>query len=221
MRKRYIADGLVADTLLGAAIGDIAGSKREGLQRNVFSMARTLFPSGSRVTDDTVLSMAVAEWLMDREGTTAKDSLRKWGRLFPHAGYGRGFKYFQETGESYVSTHNGAAMRVSPVGIVAKSIEECLDLATQSAAPTHNTKDGTDGACAVALAIFLARQGYEKDEIRDELESRFGYDLRRPSSFWRDTHKAIRDGRMEKEWSLAEAAVTVPQAIVSFLESED
>ena len=221
MRKRYIADGLVADTLLGAAIGDITGSKREGLQRNVFSMVRTLFPSGSRFTDDTVLSMAVAEWLMDREGTTAKDSLLKWGRLFPHAGYGRGFKYFQETGESYVSTHNGAAMRVSPVGIVAKSIEECLDLAAQSAAPTHDTKDGTDGACAVALAIFLARQGYEKDEIRDEVESRFGYDLRKPSSFWRDTNKAIRDGRMEKEWSLAEAAVTVPQAIVSFLESED
>lgn len=88
MRKRYIADSLVADTLLGAAIGDIAGSKREGLQRNVFSMVRTLFPSGSRVTDDTVLSMAVAEWLMDREGTTARDSLLKWGRLFPHAGYG-------------------------------------------------------------------------------------------------------------------------------------
>lgn len=221
MRTRHIADGHVADTLLGAAIGDIAGSKREGLRSSVFSMVRTLFPAGSRVTDDTVLTMAVAEWLMDREGTTAKDSLLKWGRLYPHAGYGRGFKEFQKTGESYVSTHNGAAMRVSPVGLIATSIEECLDLAAQSAAPTHNTEEGTNGACAVALAIFLARQGYEKDEIRDELESRFGYNLRRPSSFWRDTNKAIRDGRIAKEWSLAEAAVTVPQAIVAFLESED
>ena len=221
MRKRFIADGLVADTLLGAAIGDIAGSKREGLRSSVFSMVRTLLPAGSRFTDDTVLTMAVAEWLMDREGTTAKDSLLRWGKLFPHAGYGRGFRSFKETGESYASIHNGAAMRVSPVGIIATSIEECLDLAAQSAAPTHDTKEGTDGACAVALAIFLARQGYEKDEIRDELESRFGYDLRRPSSFWRDTNKAIRDGRIVKAWSLAEAAVTVPQAIVSFLESED
>lgn len=207
-------------TMIGAIIGDIAGSTREGLRASRFTVNQKLFPAGSRITDDTVLTIAVADWLNHRDSMSAKDALLKWGRLFPHAGYGRGFASFRETGESYVSTHNGGAMRVSPVGFFARSEEECISLAEESAAPTHNTKDGTDGACAIALAVFLARQGRSKEEIRRNMETRFGYDFSRSVRQHSDTNKAIRDGILPKPFSMAEASVTVPQALSAFLESD-
>ena len=208
-------------TIIGAIIGDIAGSTREGYKASKFTTKLKFFPSDSRITDDSVLTIAIADWLCHRNAMSAKDALLKWGNLFPHAGYGHGFASFQKTGESYVSTHNGGAMRVSPVGFFARSEEECLALATESAAPTHNTKEGTDGACAIALAVFLARTGYTKAEIRMEMEDRFGYDFSRRVKEHSDMSRAIRDGDAPRPFSIAEATLTVPQALTAFFESED
>jgi len=208
-------------SLLGAIIGDICGSTREGLRASRFTTRLKLFPGNSKVTDDTVLTIAIAEWLMNQDSMTAKDALLKWGRLFPHAGYGRGFKYFIKTGESYVSSHNGAAMRVSGVALYASSMEECLELASLSAAPTHNTKEGTEGAQAIALATWMAAHDYSKNDIRQEIETRFGYDLGQEIQSFRDTNIAIRDGKIPKSGSIAEAAVTVPQALTAFMVSTD
>jgi len=208
-------------TVIGAIVGDISGSTREGFRASKFTTRQKLFPAGSRITDDTVLTIAVADWLVHRDSTTAKDSLLKWGQLFPHACYGRGFNYFRKTGNSYVSTHNGGAMRVTPVGFFATTEEECLSLAAESAAPTHNTQKGTDGACAIALAVFLALHGKTKDEIRSSIESRFGYDLSASVQSHSDTNCRIRDGLLPHPDSIAEACVTVPQALTAFLESED
>ena len=135
--------------------------------------------------------------------------------------YGRGFAYFLKTGESYVSTHNGGAMRVSPVGFYANSEEECLALAAESAVPTHNTKEGTDGACAIALAVFLARTGHTKAEIRRSMQEWFGYDFSLSVKENSDRSKAIRDGEAPRPVSIAEATLTVPQALTAFFESED
>lgn len=208
-------------TIIGAMIGDIAGSTREGFRASKFTTKQKLFPAGSHVTDDSVLTIAIAEWLCHRDTVSAKDALLKWANLFPHAGYGRGFKQFRKTGESYVSTHNGGAMRVAPVGFFAASEEECLALAAESAAPTHNTKDGTDGACAIALAVFLARQGKSKEEIRSRIEDLCGYNFNRSVKNYSDANKAIHDGLAPKPASSAEARVTVPQALSAFFESDD
>ena len=208
-------------TIIGAIIGDIAGSTREGYKASKFTTKLKLFPSDSRITDDSVLTIAIADWLCHREEMSAKSALLKWGNLYPHAHYGRGFASFQKTGESYVSTHNGGAMRVSPVGFFAGSEEECLALAAESAAPTHNTKEGTDGACAIALAVFLARTGHTKAEIRRKIEERFGYDFSRSVKEHSDVSRAIRDGEAPRPVSIAEAAMTVPQALTAFFESED
>lgn len=165
--------------IIGAVIGDIAGSSRE--VKPVSRKSFKLFTKDSSVTDDSTLTIAVAEWMLDRENVDIAQSLIKWATEYPHAGYGSSFKRFLAKGTrmSPGSTHNGAAMRVSPVGFLSSSLDECLELARESALPSHDSPQAIAAAQATAATIFMARTGKTKREIRDFLESQFGYDLQR------------------------------------------
>lgn len=165
--------------IIGAVIGDIAGSTHEG--KPVKTMRFDTLNKQSTVTDDTVLTMAVAEWMLDRRNVSVADSLIKWATLYPHAGYGSSFKRFLAAQREMTpgSTHNGAAMRVSSVGFLADSLEECLALAEESARPSHGSPEAIAAAQATAAAIFLARTGSTKSEICDYITRTFGYDLSR------------------------------------------
>ena len=166
--------------IIGTVIGDIAGSTHEG--KPVKTMRFDTLNKQSTVTDDTVLTMAVAEWMLDRKHVSVSDSLIKWATLYPHAGYGSSFKRFLAEKKMMTpgSTHNGAAMRVSSVGFLADSLEECLALADESARPSHGSPQAVAAAQATAAAIYLARSGSTKAEIRDYISDKFGYDLSRP-----------------------------------------
>lgn len=164
--------------LYGAISGDIIGSAYE--RRPVKTTDFPLFSPASRWTDDTVLTVATAEVLL--AGGDFEEGYRRWGRRYPDAGYGRGFRHWLTARhpEPYQSYGNGSAMRVSPVGWVCGSLDETQELARHSAIPTHDHPEGIKGAQAVAAAIFLARSGASRDEIRSQVESRFGYNLGRP-----------------------------------------
>ena len=171
-------------TILGAAIGDISGSVHESSRRAIYRTNYKFFTQQSSITDDTILTMAVADWLLHKDRLPIADALRKWGRAFPDGGYGRGFKTFMRTGSSGQATTNGAAMRVGPVGAWATSVDEALALAAEQAAPTH-AAGGAEAAQAIAAAVFLAKDGFAggrevaavKAGIRFFISARFGYDL--------------------------------------------
>ena len=165
--------------IIGTVIGDIAGSAHESTP--VKSMRFRTFSKSSTITDDTVLTMAVAEWMMNRENVDVGKSLLKWAFLYPNAGYGSSFKRFRDAKAQVTpgSTHNGAAMRVSSVGFLASSLDECLELAKASAMPSHGSEQAIAAAQATASAIYLARTGSTKEEIRDYVSEKFGYNLNR------------------------------------------
>lgn len=162
--------------IIGAVIGDIIGSAHEfkPIRKHDFK----LFQSACRFTDDTVLTMATASWMLDRKGTSMEEQLLRWGRKYPDARYGRGFRAFLKAGGALKqgSTHNGSAMRVSPVGFLSKTISETMVHADLSAKPSHNSIHGRQGASAIAAAIFLARTGHSKEEIIAFLEEELGFD---------------------------------------------
>jgi len=164
--------------MLGAVAGDIVGSIYEF--NPVKSLDFPLFTPESCWTDDTVLTMAVAEALLT--GRPYGETIRAFARKHPNAGYGSMFvRWFTSAGAGpYSSFGNGSAMRVSPVGWAFGTLEETLAEAKRSAEVTHNHPEGIKGAQAVAAAIFLARTGMDRDEVRAELEGRFGYNLHRP-----------------------------------------
>ena len=161
--------------LLGAITGDVIGSVYE------YDAPKTtqfeLFTPGSQVTDDSILTLAVAEAILN--GRSYLDSIREYALEYPNSGYGGMFRRWMqaENPQPYNSFGNGSAMRVSPVGWAFDTLEEVLREAEASAAVTHNHPEGIKGAQAVALAIFRARSGSTKDEIRAETTQRFGYDL--------------------------------------------
>jgi len=194
--------------MLGAIIGDIIGSSYEfkGMKSTEFP----LFTAGSKFTDDTVLTVAVADCLLhDRE--YAK-TFKEYGKRYPHAGYGGMFRnWLRSSGsEPYNSYGNGSAMRVSPVAFAFDTIDDVLREAERSAMPTHNHPEGVKGAKAIASAIFLARTGNGKKEIREYTEGRFGYDLGR-------TLDEILPGYHFDETCQG----SVPEAIIAFLEGKD
>ena len=207
--------------IIGAVIGDIAGSSRESkpVSRKTFK----LFTKDSSVTDDSALTIAVAEWMLDRKGVDVGQSLIKWATKYPHAGYGSSFKRFLASGSHMTpgSTHNGAVMRVSPVGFLASSLEECLDLARESALPSHDSSQAIAGAQAAAAAIFMARTGKGKEEIREYLEGTFGYDLLRSYDQVREEVRLARANReVDYETSherIVGAEPAVQDALIAFL----
>lgn len=204
--------------MLGAIIGDIIGSpyefSREGVEENEFD----LFTWASEITDDSVMTAAVASALLDGGGDRdlTKDlvikRMRKYGRFYPNAGYGRRFAEWvcRDEDGPYDSFGNGSAMRVSSVGWLFDSLEEVLEFAEITAAVTHNHPEGIKGAQAVAAAVFLARTGSSKEEIKKYTEEKFGYDLGR----------TIEEIAVYPQVSTS-CQITVPEAITAFLESSD
>lgn len=200
--------------MLGAIIGDIAGSAYEFHNTKDFNCE--LFPAGSNYTDDSIMTMAVASWLLrDPELTheVLEEEMVRFGNTFPcpMGGYGGGFrKWLYSSGkrEPYNSWGNGSAMRVSAVGWFFNTLEETLAAAEKSASITHNHPEGIKGAQATAAAIFMARNGADKYEIREYISSRFGYDLRMS---WEELHETYK-------WDES-CQGTVPQALICLIES--
>ena len=168
--------------ILGGIVGDIIGSTREW--NNVKTEDFELLPAGSRFTDDTVMTLAVAEWLMTDPAHSERgltECMQRLGRKYPNAGYGGMFRRWLATDnpEPYNSFGNGSAMRVSPVGLYANSMEEALELARITASVSHNHPEGIKGAQAVAAAIYLKRtEEFDvKGKIKHFVEKHFGYNL--------------------------------------------
>ena len=168
--------------ILGGIVGDIIGSTREW--HNVKTEDFELLPQGSSFTDDTVMTLAVAEWLMTDPSHSERglvECMQRLGRKYPNAGYGGMFRRWLVTDnpEPYNSFGNGSAMRVSPVGLYANSMEEALELARITASVSHNHPEGIKGAQAVAAAIYLKRtEEFDvKGKIKRFVEKHFGYNL--------------------------------------------
>lgn len=192
--------------MLGAIVGDIIGSVHEWVGTKTRDFP--LFVSRSTFTDDSVLTVAVADWILS--GGNLVDVLHSYTDAFPGRGYGGMFLSWVHDGkrEPYNSFGNGAAMRVSPVGFAFNTMGEVLDWARRSAEVTHNHPEGIRGAQATAVATFHARRVRDKDEIRRAIESQFGYDL---SAHLEQIRPAYRFNET--------CQGTVPQALVAFFES--
>ncbi len=201
--------------MLGAILGDIIGSRFEGRPHK--SIDFDLFTPASRFTDDTVLTCATAEALLecDRGDATCvapySAKYREFCRAYPSAGYGGSFISWcaSDAAGPYGSFGNGSAMRVSPVGWWFDDLDTVLDQAEASASATHNHPEGVKGAQAVAGAIFLARTGSSKADIRAFVSSRFGYDLSRSLADIRPTYGFD-----------VTCQGSVPEAVIAFLEAD-
>ena len=166
--------------IIGTVCGDIIGSIYEFNPTKKYDFR--LFTPQSTFTDDTVMTCAVAEWLMEDPKHSHEKLVKimhRYGEEYPHRGYGGMFKKWLENylTEPYNSFGNGSAMRVSPVGYYAHSLEEALQLAQISAEVTHDHPEGIIGAQAVAATIFLLRDNKNKDEIKKYLKKYCFYDL--------------------------------------------
>jgi ADP-ribosylglycohydrolase len=161
--------------MLGALAGDYIGSPYE--VRAIKTTEFPLFRSDCRFTDDSVLTVAQADCLLS--GADWIDTLKEYYADYPGAGYGGKFMMWARSNrrEGYGSWGNGSAMRVSPVGWAFETLDEVLQEAERSAAATHNHAEGILGAQATAAAIFLARNGASREEIRASIRSTFGYPL--------------------------------------------
>lgn len=197
--------------MIGAIIGDIVGSVYEW--NNIKTKEFPLFSPGCFFTDDTVMTLAIAEGLMNGGSAAAFiQAMKKYGRMYPDAGYGGRFGrwLFSEDTNPYNSWGNGSAMRVSSVAWAFDTLAEVEQCAEISAAVTHNHPEGIKGAQATAAAIFLARKGKSKQEIKAYIESKYGYDLGRNLD------------EIRKNYRFYESCQeTVPEAITAFLESMD
>jgi ADP-ribosylglycohydrolase len=163
--------------MLGAIIGDMVGSRFEGPNKHPTRVNFKMFPTDTYFTDDTVLTVAVADAILNNKPYT--DVIREYYRKYPYAGYGKAFKAWgkADTKEGYNSFGNGSAMRVSPIAFAFDTKEQVMEQAKISAEATHNHPDGIKGAQAIAYATFLARMGADKKQIRDAMENEMGYDL--------------------------------------------
>ena len=204
--------------MYGAILGDIIGSPYEFDMGNK-STEFPLFSERSTFTDDTVMTIAVAEVFLDNDLLMDEaiirqrliESMHKYGKLFPDAGYGGSFGMwlFLEGSEPYNSYGNGSAMRVSSVAWLFDDLGMVRHMARLSAAVTHNHPEGIKGAEATASAIFLARTGKSKAEIKAYVEENFGYDLSRTCDEIRPNYHHVES-----------CQETVPEAITAFLEGE-
>lgn len=165
---------MMKNYLLSEAIGDIAGSVYESRYRRTKNYdAVKVFDTGARFTDDTVLTFACAEALLD--GRDPGEVMHIRGRYHLKAGFGHATLEWllSDTPRPCGSNRNGAAMRCSAAGWLAASREECIDMATRTALPTHNHPEGVKGAVATALATWLLRNGADKYAIREEIINRY------------------------------------------------
>jgi len=192
--------------MLGAIAGDIIGSSYEW--HSTKSRDFELFTSQSTPTDDSVLTIAVADCILHSKDYAL--TYKEYGRRYPRAGYGGMFLKWLGSNSlaPYNSFGNGSAMRVSPVGFAFSDLDLVLREAEKSAAVTHNHPEGIKGAQAIAAAIFLARSGDSKEQIREYTEDIFRYNL----------HQTLDEIR---PWYRFDETCqgSVPQAIIAFLES--
>lgn len=162
--------------IIGAIVGDIVGSTFEFINAKNIPYDFPLITEHSQITDDSVCTIAVADWLLhtDRTHEELVHLLKYWGLKYK-VGFGPMFWNWLsgQSTEPYNSLGNGSAMRVSPVGWVANTLEECDKLATISAEVTHNHPRGIDGAKVTASAIFLTRMGYDKNYVKNYIESTY------------------------------------------------
>lgn len=196
--------------MLGAIAGDIIGSTYEFY--NTKSADFKLFEEGSIFTDDSVMTLAVAKWLIEDEAHTIHYliyCMQELGHLHADAGYGGRFLgwLWEDDPQPYNSWGNGAGMRVSPVGLYAKTLDEALALAALTASVSHNHPEGVKGAQAIATSVFLAKQGKSKAEIKAYVEKTFDYNLNR----------TIAEIRPRYEFDVS-CQGSVPEAIIAFLE---
>jgi ADP-ribosylglycohydrolase len=194
--------------MIGAIAGDIIGSVYEW--NNIKTKQFDLFSPLCNFTDDTVLTVALADSIMT--GTPYVDNLKTFYRLYPDRGYGGSFHQWAQTrsSEPYNSWGNGGAMRISPVGYAYNDLDTVLQKAAEFTEITHNHPEGIKGGQATAAAIFLARTGTSKADIKDFIETRFQYDL----------SKHVDEIRPAYKFDVSSQG-TVPQAIRSFMDSAD
>jgi ADP-ribosylglycohydrolase len=194
--------------MLGAIAGDIIGSvyERSPIKTTDFP----LFDRYSHPTDDTILTVALADSIL--HGSDFAIKLKEYFRRYPHAGYGGTFMKWalSLSLRPYNSWGNGSAMRVSPVGFAHSTLEAVLERAKQSAEVTHNHPEAVNGAQATAAAIFLARSGKEKEEIKQYVVKAFGYNLGQP-------FEQLREGYTFD----VSCQGTVPAALIAFFASSD
>ena len=205
--------------MYGAILGDIIGSPFE-FDRGDKTKDFELFTKGCEFTDDSVMTVAVAEALIAVGTDASKEEIEEavianmqdWGIRYPYAGYGGRFYYWlkEKNPKPYNSYGNGSAMRVSAVGWLYSTLERTREVATYTAEVTHNHPEGIKGAEATASCIFLARNGASKDVIKEYVEKEFGYNLNRTLDEIRPTYHHVESCQQ-----------TVPEAIIAFWESED
>lgn len=193
--------------MIGAIAGDIIGSVYESHCLKTTEFA--IFTANSTFTDDTVLTIAVADCILN--GKDYATTFKQYARKYPYAGFGGMFFKWAKSDslEPYNSFGNGSAMRVSPVGFAFDTTEEVLAEAKRSAEVTHNHPEGIKGAQAIAVAIFLARKKESKSKIREFIEKNFGYNL----------HQTLEEIRPHYYFDET-CQGSVPQAIIAFLESD-
>jgi len=194
--------------MIGAIAGDIIGSVYEW--HRIKTKEFPLFSPRCFFTDDSVLTIALADAILTEEDYGKK--MKEYYHRYPDAGYGERFHQWAQSRDSqaYNSWGNGAAMRISPAGFAFDSLESVLEKAAEFTAITHNHPEGIKGGQATAAAIFLARTGHSKPEIREYIETTCHYDL----------SQTLDDIRPDYRFSES-CQKTVPQAVISFLESTD
>jgi len=194
--------------MIGAITGDIIGSVYEW--RNIKTKEFQLFAQKAHFTDDTVLTVALADSILT--GNPYAENLRRFYHWYPRAGYGGSFHLWAHKPDAgpYNSWGNGAAMRISPVGYAYDDLETVLEKAKEFTEITHNHPAGIKGGQATAAAIYLAREGKPKDEIKKFVEQRFQYNLSRH----------VDEIRPDYKFDVSSQG-TVPQAIRAFYDSTD
>ena len=194
--------------MIGALTGDIVGSIYEW--NNIKTTVFPLFQDHCHFTDDSVLTVALAESIMT--GERYADAMKRYCRLYPDAGYGKNFRTWaqSEADASYHSWGNGSAMRITPAAWAFDTLTEVLQKAEEYSVPTHDHPEGVKGAQATSAAVYLARTGASKQEIRRYVAGTFGYDLSRSCD-------EIRPGYTFD----VSCQGTVPQALAAFFESTD
>ena len=200
--------------MLGAVLGDIAGSRFEW--DNIKTKEFELFTNKCSITDDSVMTFAIAQAILECGGdysdlgSKAVECMQFYGRTFPNAGYGGSFInwLYEENPLPYNSWGNGAAMRVSPCGFAAKSLDEAIMLSKKVTEVTHNHPEGIKGAEATAVAIYLAKTGSSKEEIKSYIKKHY-YNI----DFTLD--------EIREEYSFdVSCQGSVPQALEAFFEAK-